>query len=67
MFTGIIEEVGEVVSIEEYGDSSRIRLRGPQVIEGARHGDSIAVSGVCLTVVDTPNNWLTAAASSAPT
>ncbi|MCC9305934.1 riboflavin synthase [Kitasatospora sp. RB6PN24] len=54
MFTGIIEELGEVVSIEEYGDSSRIRLRGPQVIEGARHGDSIAVSGVCLTVVDTP-------------
>jgi riboflavin synthase len=54
VFTGIIEELGEVVSIEEYGDSSRIRLRGPVVIEGARHGDSIAVSGVCLTVVDTP-------------
>ncbi|MFF3115833.1 riboflavin synthase [Kitasatospora sp. NPDC057904] len=54
MFTGIIEELGEVVSIEEIGDSSRIRLRGPVVCSGARHGDSIAVNGVCLTVVDTP-------------
>ncbi|MFE4518728.1 riboflavin synthase [Kitasatospora sp. NPDC056783] len=54
MFTGIIEELGEVVSIEEIGDSSRIRLRGPVVCTGARHGDSIAVNGVCLTVVDGP-------------
>ncbi|MFF3003412.1 riboflavin synthase [Kitasatospora sp. NPDC057940] len=55
MFTGIIEELGEVVSIEEIGDSSRIRLRGPVVCQGARHGDSIAVNGVCLTVVDSPD------------
>ncbi|MEV7777516.1 riboflavin synthase [Kitasatospora sp. NPDC088351] len=55
MFTGIIEELGEVVSIEKIGDSSRIRLRGPVVCQGARHGDSIAVNGVCLTVVDTPD------------
>ncbi|MEV7177569.1 riboflavin synthase [Kitasatospora sp. NPDC093679] len=54
MFTGIIEELGEVVSIEEIGDSSRIRLRGPVVCSGAKHGDSIAVNGVCLTVVDSP-------------
>ncbi|MCX4744899.1 riboflavin synthase [Kitasatospora sp. NBC_01287] len=54
MFTGIIEELGEVVSIEEFGDSSRIRLRGPVVCSDARHGASIAVNGVCLTVVDTP-------------
>lgn len=54
MFTGIIEELGEVVSIEEIGESSRIRLRGPVVCSGARHGDSIAVNGVCLTVVDSP-------------
>ncbi|MGW4382239.1 riboflavin synthase [Kitasatospora sp. NPDC004531] len=52
MFTGIIEELGEVVSIEEIGESSRIRLRGPLVTADARHGDSIAVNGVCLTVVD---------------
>ncbi|AUG75654.1 Riboflavin synthase subunit alpha [Kitasatospora sp. MMS16-BH015] len=52
MFTGIIEELGEVVSIEEIGESSRIRLRGPLVSSDARHGDSIAVNGVCLTVLD---------------
>ncbi|QKW18490.1 riboflavin synthase [Kitasatospora sp. NA04385] len=52
MFTGIIEELGEVVSIEEIGESSRIRLRGPVVTADARHGDSIAVNGVCLTVLD---------------
>lgn len=54
MFTGIVEELGEVVSVEDLGDSSRIRLRGPVVTRDARHGDSIAVNGVCLTVVDTP-------------
>ncbi|AXI80757.1 riboflavin synthase [Peterkaempfera bronchialis] len=53
MFTGIVEELGEVVSVEDLGDSSRLRLRGPLVTEGVRHGDSIAVNGVCLTVVDT--------------
>lgn len=52
MFTGIVEELGEVVAVEELGDASRFRLRGPVVTEGAGHGDSIAVNGVCLTVVD---------------
>lgn len=52
MFTGIVEELGQVVAIEDLGDASRFRLRGPVVTEGAKHGDSIAVNGVCLTVVD---------------
>ncbi|AKH86301.1 riboflavin synthase subunit alpha [Streptomyces sp. CNQ-509] len=52
MFTGIVEELGEVVAVEELPDAARFRLRGPVVTEGARHGDSIAVNGVCLTVVD---------------
>ncbi|MFF0064273.1 riboflavin synthase [Streptomyces sp. NPDC005279] len=52
MFTGIVEELGEVTAVEKLGDSSRFRLRGPVVTEGAKHGDSIAVNGVCLTVVD---------------
>ncbi|MEV0261322.1 riboflavin synthase [Streptomyces sp. NPDC050617] len=51
MFTGIVEELGEVTAVEELGDASRFSLRGPAVTEGARHGDSIAVNGVCLTVV----------------
>jgi len=52
VFTGIVEELGHVVAIEDLGDASRFRLRGPVVTEGAGHGDSIAVNGVCLTVVD---------------
>ncbi|MCT2588519.1 riboflavin synthase [Streptomyces sp. N2-109] len=60
MFTGIIEELGEITAVENRGDSSRFRLRGPLVTEGAGHGDSIAVNGVCLTVVDTEGGEFTA-------
>ncbi|MFE5487080.1 riboflavin synthase [Streptomyces sp. NPDC056527] len=52
MFTGIVEELGEVTAVEKLADASRFRLRGPLVTEGAKHGDSIAVNGVCLTVVE---------------
>lgn len=52
MFTGIIEELGEVTRVEPHADVVRLTVRGPKVVEGVRHGDSIAVSGVCLTVVD---------------
>ncbi|MFE4539854.1 riboflavin synthase [Streptomyces scopuliridis] len=60
MFTGIVEELGEVTAIEDLGDSSRFRLRGPVVTENAKHGDSIAVNGVCLTVVDFEDGEFTA-------
>ncbi|GGY74171.1 riboflavin synthase [Streptomyces omiyaensis] len=60
MFTGIVEELGEVVAVEQLQDASRFRLRGPLVTEGARHGDSIAVNGVCLTVVETGDGEFTA-------
>ncbi|MCD9143222.1 riboflavin synthase [Streptomyces albireticuli] len=60
MFTGIVEELGEVVSVDSRGDSSLFRLRGPLVTEGAKHGDSIAVNGVCLTVVETADGEFTA-------
>ncbi len=52
MFTGIVEELGEVVDLESLGDSARLVIRGPIVTSDAAHGDSIAVNGVCLTVVD---------------
>lgn len=52
MFTGIVEELGEVVGTEDLGDAVRLSIRGPLVTSDARHGDSIAVNGVCLTVVD---------------
>ncbi|MEV4330004.1 riboflavin synthase [Streptomyces sp. NPDC049597] len=60
MFTGIVEELGEVTAVENLGDASRFRLRGPVVTEGAKHGDSIAVNGVCLTVVETGDGEFTA-------
>lgn len=60
MFTGIVEELGEVVAVEDLGGSSRFRLRGPVVTEGVKHGDSIAVNGVCLTVVETGGGEFTA-------
>jgi riboflavin synthase len=50
MFTGIVEELGEVVSVEHLGGAARITVRGPQVTSDARAGDSIAVNGTCLTV-----------------
>ncbi|MFE0689381.1 riboflavin synthase [Streptomyces xiamenensis] len=60
MFTGIVEELGEVDAIETRGDSARLRLRGPLVSDGAAHGDSIAVNGVCLTVTDTGDGTFSA-------
>ncbi|MFF2524526.1 riboflavin synthase [Streptomyces liangshanensis] len=60
MFTGIVEELGEVTAVENLGDASRFTLRGPVVTDGAKHGDSIAVNGVCLTVVDLDGGAFTA-------
>ena len=52
MFTGIVEELGEVVGKEDLSDAARFVIRGPLVTTDAGHGDSIAVNGVCLTVVE---------------
>ncbi|MFJ3517514.1 MULTISPECIES: riboflavin synthase [unclassified Streptomyces] len=60
MFTGIVEELGEVTAVEQLEEASRFRLRGPLVTEDAKHGDSIAVNGVCLTVVETADGEFTA-------
>lgn len=60
MFTGIIEQVGEIVGVEHGQDAARITVRGPLVVSDARHGDSISVSGVCLTVVDQGERTFTA-------
>ena len=51
MFTGIIEELGEVVSLERNGQAWRLTVRGPLAVSDASHGDSIAVDGLCRTVV----------------
>ncbi|MDG4780633.1 riboflavin synthase [Micromonospora sp. WMMD961] len=61
MFTGIIEELGEIVRVTATaGDSALIGVRGPLVTSDARHGDSIAVNGVCLTVVEVTDGVFTA-------
>src|SRR6478735_7241607 len=60
MFTGIVEEIGEVTAIEPSGDGVRVTVRAPKAVSDAAHGDSISVSGVCLTVVDQGADWFTA-------
>jgi riboflavin synthase len=52
VFTGIIEELGEVVALEAHGDSAVLRVRTTVVGEDIPIGASIAVNGVCLTVID---------------
>jgi riboflavin synthase len=60
MFTGIVEELGEVTAWEDLTDAARLTVRGPLVTSDAGHGDSIAVNGVCLTVVGTTDGAFTA-------
>jgi riboflavin synthase len=52
MFTGIIEELGKVRDIEQRGENARLVVEAHTVIEDTKHGDSIAVNGVCLTALD---------------
>ena len=60
MFTGIIEELGSLSAVQDLGDASRLSVYGPLVAKDARHGDSIAVNGVCLTVVTIDGDTFTA-------
>ncbi len=58
MFTGIIEELGRIVSIEDQPDAKRITIEGPLVTSDVNRGDSIAVNGTCLTAVEIePGNF----------
>ncbi|MEV1289352.1 riboflavin synthase [Micromonospora sp. NPDC049679] len=59
MFTGIIEELGEAGRLDWHGDGGVLAIRGPLVAADARHGDSIAVNGVCLTVVSVEGDTFT--------
>ncbi len=60
MFTGIIEELGTVTAWERGADAARVTVHAPIAVSDATHGDSISVSGVCLTVVDQGADWFTA-------
>jgi riboflavin synthase len=60
MFTGIIEERGTITEIVESAGAARVRVSAPLAAADASHGDSIAVSGVCLTVVEQGEDWFVA-------
>jgi len=60
MFTGIIEEIGEVTAVATSGEGIRLTVRAPRAVSDAGHGDSIAIGGVCLTVVDQDDASFTA-------
>ena len=60
MFTGIVEERGEVVAVDRHAGAATVTVRGPRVTADAGHGDSIAVNGVCLTVTATSGPTFTA-------
>ena len=58
MFTGIVEELGTIESVEDQGDAIRLTVRASTVLEGTGLGDSIAVNGCCLTVTTrTDDTW----------
>ncbi len=59
MFTGIVEELGRIDQIERTADAARLTVHGPLAVTGAREGDSIAVNGVCLTVVTSTSQAFT--------
>ena len=56
MFTGIIEEMGQIERIEKKGNSAGITIKCNKVLEGTKVGDSIAVNGICLTVTNINKN-----------
>jgi riboflavin synthase len=60
MFTGIVEELGHVASIEDQADALRLTVHGPLVVADAEPGDSIALDGCCLTVATRGENTFTA-------
>jgi len=59
VFTGIVEELGEIVEVAQRPDAARLTVSGPLVTSDAKHGDSIAVNGVCLTVVEVSGGTFT--------
>jgi riboflavin synthase len=60
MFTGIVEELGRITAVERTADAARLTIEAPLSVSDAAHGDSIAVSGVCLTVVEREGDTFTA-------
>ena len=60
MFTGIVEELVEILETHREADSITLTIRATTVLDDVHHGDSIAVNGVCLTVVEFGDDFFTA-------
>lgn len=60
IFTGLVEEMGEVISVARGEKSLKIKIKCKKVLEGAKIGDSIATNGTCLTAVELGDNYFTA-------
>lgn len=60
MFTGIVEEVGHIRRLTQIANGARLAIAAQTVLAGAKLGDSIAVNGVCLTVVEQGADWFAA-------
>ena len=60
IFTGLIEEMGEIISVENGNRSLKVKVRCKKVLENAKLGDSIATNGTCLTVTELGNDYFTA-------
>jgi len=60
LFTGIVEELGQVKALSLRGNSGTLTVKAKKVLEGTKIGDSIAVNGVCLTVTNMKNNEFSA-------
>lgn len=56
MFTGLIEEIGNVLSVQRYNNASRLMIHCSKVLENIKVGDSISTNGVCLTAVEVNSN-----------
>jgi riboflavin synthase len=59
LFTGLIQELGEISSVERRSGGAKLSLKSNEIASSAKRGDSISVNGVCLTVVDRNDNLLT--------
>src|SRR5665647_1358601 len=60
MFTGIVEEIGEVISVKSGAKSSVLEIRGNLIFDDLKEGDSVAVNGICLTATSLKKNAFTA-------
>lgn len=60
IFTGLVEEMGEVLSVENGEKSLKLKIKCKEVLDGAKLGDSIATNGTCLTATELGSNYFTA-------